>query len=57
MDMTSEEKSKIITEIDFHFGNDEPWYGFEKLKPPTTLASAGKTENAFLTIRRGVHGE
>ncbi|KAF5351514.1 hypothetical protein D9758_007250 [Tetrapyrgos nigripes] len=55
MDSSAEERSQIITEIDMHFGNDDPWYGFEKLKPPTTLASPGKKENAFMTIRRGVH--
>ncbi|KAK7466365.1 Phosphatase dcr2 [Stygiomarasmius scandens] len=54
-EMSAEEKSQIITELDLHFGNDDPWYGFHKLRPPTTIAEEGKKENAFLVYRRGVH--
>ncbi|KAF5362132.1 hypothetical protein D9756_002488 [Leucocoprinus leucothites] len=52
-EMTPEEKQSIITEIDVDFGDDDPWYGFEKLQPPTTVGH-GKVQDAFVSIRRGI---
>lgn len=51
--MSADERKNIITEIDVHFGDDIPWYGFEKLQPPT-LISDGHTQDTFMTFRRGV---
>ncbi len=52
--MTAEErKNDLITEIDVTYGDDRPWYGFEKLAPPVAPKD-GKTENVWLTIRKGV---
>lgn len=51
--MTAEEKENIITEIDVTFGDDVPWYGFEKIQPPTMSAS-GKVQSAHISIRKGV---
>lgn len=34
-DMTNEERqNKLITEIDVTYGDDQPWYGFERLEMP-----------------------
>ena len=55
-EMTTEERAQIITELDVLYGEDVPWYGFEKLKPPTMLQSR-KFEATWLTYRRGVKGE
>jgi len=52
--LTSEEKSNLITELDVLFGSDRPWYGFEKLEPATTTEQKGRLESAWLTYRRGV---
>lgn len=52
--LSSEEKSNLITELDVLFGDDRPWYGFEKIHPPTTEGKEGRLESAWLTYRRGV---
>ncbi|PAV20053.1 Metallo-dependent phosphatase [Pyrrhoderma noxium] len=51
--MSGEQKTNIITELDVLFGDDRPWYGFERLTPPTTEATA-HLDSAWLTYRRGV---
>ena len=51
--MSGEQKTNIITELDVLFGDDRPWYGFERLTPPTTGATA-HLDSAWLTYRRGV---
>ena len=51
--MTPEEKANIITELDVAYGDDEPWYGFEKILPPTTSAN-GRVQSVHIAIRRGV---
>ncbi|KAJ7504439.1 Metallo-dependent phosphatase-like protein [Mycena galericulata] len=51
--MTPAERDNIITELDVLYGDDIPWYGFEKLEPPTLL-HRGYSENTWLTMRRGV---
>lgn len=53
--MTPEEKAHIITELDVIYGEDVPWYGFEKLEP-ATLPEKGRVEATWLTYRRGVKG-
>jgi len=55
-EMTSEEKLNIITEVDVLYGEDIPWYGFEKIEPPT-LEQTTKVEATWITIRRGVKSE
>ncbi|KAF7308825.1 AIP3 domain-containing protein [Mycena kentingensis (nom. inval.)] len=52
-EMSQEERSNLITELDLLYGDDVPWYGFEKLSPPTKLHK-GETQSTWLTIRRGV---
>lgn len=54
--MTAEEKAKIITELDVLYGEDTPWYGFEKIEPPT-LSERKNTESTWITFRRGVKGK
>ena len=54
-EMSVEEKANIITELDILYGQDIPWYGFEKMNPPTLPANA-KFEATWLTYRRGVKG-
>ncbi|KAJ2918633.1 hypothetical protein MD484_g1753, partial [Candolleomyces efflorescens] len=53
MDMTAEEKNNIITELDVLWGDDIPWYGFEKLEPPT-MEHSGRIQSTHITFRRGV---
>ncbi|KAJ7224240.1 Metallo-dependent phosphatase-like protein [Mycena pura] len=52
-EMTPAERSSIITELDVLYGDDIPWYGFEKLEPATMLLQ-GNMQSAWLTMRRGV---
>ena len=54
-EMSSMEKANIITELDILYGQDIPWYGFEKMSPPTLPANA-KFDATWLTYRRGVIG-
>ncbi|KAJ3859665.1 Metallo-dependent phosphatase-like protein [Lentinula novae-zelandiae] len=54
-EMTSEDKGQIITEIDVLFGEDVPWWGFEKLEPPTMYKKDDIVEGTYITIRKGVH--
>ncbi|KAJ7066567.1 Metallo-dependent phosphatase-like protein [Mycena amicta] len=51
--LSQTERSNLITELDVLYGDDVPWYGFEKLEP-ATLLHKGEMQNAWLTIRRGV---
>ncbi|KAJ8095182.1 Phosphatase dcr2 [Marasmius tenuissimus] len=53
-EMTSQERNSMITEIDLLFGDDVPWYGFEKVEPPTLEGEPGKVESTWITVRRGV---
>jgi hypothetical protein len=50
-----ERQEDVITELDVLFGEDTPWYGFEKLDPPTTPEEEGRVEAVSLTYRRGVN--
>ncbi|KAK7687305.1 hypothetical protein QCA50_009810 [Cerrena zonata] len=51
--MSEPDLKNIITEIDVIFGDDEPWYGFEKIEPP--VAQGQKlSASVYITIRRGV---
>ncbi|KAH0582874.1 putative inactive purple acid phosphatase 29 [Termitomyces sp. J132] len=52
-EMTAIERSNIITELDVLYGEDVPWYGFEKLEPPT-MPNQGNVEATWITYRRGV---
>lgn len=54
--LNESQKQNIVTEIDVLFGDDRPWYGFEKLDPPTTPGQEGRMESAWLTYRRGQKG-
>jgi hypothetical protein len=49
-----ERKNELITELDATFGEDVPWFGFEKLNPPTTPHVQNKWTSAYITFRRGV---
>ena len=51
--MSDDEQQSLITELDVVYGDGDPWYGFERLSPPTTQKSA-RSENVSITIRRGV---
>jgi len=50
----SEKKNDLITELDITYGEDVPWYGFEKLSPATTPEIKNKRQSAYITFRRGV---
>jgi hypothetical protein len=52
-DMSDDERQSLITELDVVYGDGDPWYGFERLSPPTTEKSA-RAESVSLTMRRGV---
>jgi hypothetical protein len=51
--MSAEERSNLITELDILYGEDVPWYGFQKLEP-ATLPERGRVEATWITYRRGV---
>lgn len=53
-EMNAEEKANLITEVDVLFGEDRPWYGFEKIEPPVTPEKEGRQESVYVTYRRGV---
>ena len=54
-EMTNAEKQNdLITELDVTYGEDVPWYGFEKLSPPTTPEIKNRRQSAYITFRRGV---
>jgi hypothetical protein len=54
-EMSIEEKQNLITEIDVTYGDDVPWYGFERIQPAAAERDASKGfESVSLTIRRGV---
>jgi hypothetical protein len=55
-DMSDDERQSLITELDVVYGDGNPWYGFERLTPPTMEKSA-RSENVSLTVRRGVKRE
>jgi len=52
-DMSNDERQSLMTELDVLYGDGEPWYGFERLSPPTTEKSA-RSETVSVTLRRGV---
>ncbi|THH27295.1 hypothetical protein EUX98_g6887 [Antrodiella citrinella] len=54
-EMSNAEKGQLITEIDVTYGDDNPWYGFERLERPVApRVEITKMEAVWLTIRRGV---
>lgn len=53
--MSTAERQNIITELDVTYGDDRPWYGFERLERPIATKDEGKKlESVWLTVRRGV---
>ena len=52
-EMTRADKANIITELDVLYGDDTPWYGFERLQPPT-FPKADPMDATWVTYRRGV---
>ncbi|THH09733.1 hypothetical protein EW145_g1812 [Phellinidium pouzarii] len=52
--LSSDMKQNLITELDVLFGDDRPWYGFERLTPPTIPGQEGRVDSAWVTYRRGV---
>ena len=54
--MSSEERqNKLITELDVTYGDDRPWYGFERLERPVAEGVQSRPlESVWLTIRKGV---
>lgn len=54
--LNSTQADRLITEIDILNGDGRPWYGFDKLSTPVSLARPGQSENVYLTYRRGVKG-
>lgn len=54
-EMSASERSELITEIDVTYGDDRPWYGFERLeRPVATKDEKSKLESVWLTVRKGV---
>jgi len=52
-DISEDERQSLITELDVVYGDADPWYGFERLSPPTTEKTA-RAESVSITVRRGV---
>jgi len=53
-EMSANEKNDIITEIDVLFGQDRPWYGFDKLEPPVISMEEGRHSSVYVTYRKGI---
>lgn len=53
-EMSAEDKSNFITEIDVLFGEDRTWFGFDKLEPPVTPEQEGRISSVYVTYRKGV---
>lgn len=50
-----EKQNELVTEIDVLFGEDRPWYGFERVEGPAFQGQEGAAEQSvWLTYRRGV---
>jgi hypothetical protein len=57
-EMTPKEKQEdLVTELDVLFGEDRPWYGFERLDPPVIPEVQNQVESVWVTYRRGVKRE
>ncbi len=54
-DISKDERQSLVTELDVVYGDGDPWYGFERLSPPTTEKSE-RAESVSITMRRGVKG-
>ncbi|KAI0917949.1 hypothetical protein AcV5_002750 [Taiwanofungus camphoratus] len=51
----NEQQNELVTELDVLFGDDQPWYGFEKLDRPVLEQKAIiKRESVWITYRKGV---
>ena len=50
----AERKNDLITELDVIYGEGVPWYGFERLSPPTTPEIKNRRQSVYITFRRGV---
>ena len=50
----AERKNDLITELDVTYGEDIPWYGFDRLSPPTTPEIKDRRQSVYITFRRGV---
>ena len=55
--LNTEERQNIITELDVLFGDDRSWYGFDRVEPAVTEGKEGRSDSAWLTLRRGVKRE
>jgi len=44
----------MIAEPDITYGDDIPWYGFDKLSPPTTPGIENRRQSVYMTFCRGV---
>lgn len=54
----NEQQNELVTELDVLFGDDQPWYGFEKLDRPVLEQKAIiKRESVWITYRKGVKRE
>jgi len=47
-------KNDLITELYVTYGDDIPWYGFDKLSPPTTPEIKNRRQNVYMTFCNGV---
>ncbi|KAK7060853.1 Phosphatase dcr2 [Paramarasmius palmivorus] len=52
--MSEEDKTNMVTELDVHFGEDVPWYGFDRVQPAVFEGIEGKVESTYIVLRRGV---
>ncbi|KAI0028898.1 Metallo-dependent phosphatase [Vararia minispora EC-137] len=52
-DVTPDEKKALITELDLLFGDNVPWFGFERASGPPTMEASSDRAPVYLTYRRG----
>ena len=54
-DYSAQERQEVLfTELDVLFGEDRPWYGFERLQPPVMKEEEARLESVWVTYRKGV---
>lgn len=53
-ELSAAEANNIITEVDILNGEGPPFFGFERMDTPLSYGKAGRSENVYMTYRRGV---
>jgi hypothetical protein len=50
-------RNSLVTELDVLYGSNQPWPGFQRLTPPTTIEQGDRMQQVSLTYRKGVYSQ